>query len=472
MAEMKTLNGHEIVDEKARLTRAVYYGSVAEMTADKTLAPGMSAVTKGYYKENDGGGATYSIRKSVTGDVIDGGLLHSIVNGLVAEMILPDEVVVESFGAVGDGETDDTPKFEKALATGRPVRGTNGHEYHIVNLELWKHSESNGTKSSGKISNCDFKCKTTFGNDGIILRSYAILEKCKFTGFKNAVTKQEEDGTYTVFAHIRDCLFQRNKNGVFFEMTGYESINQVIIENNYFVKNGTNADDNKISYAEDGSGYGAYISGNFCGVVIRGNVFEYNAHSGLALVNADIRYLPAADVASNYFEGNKNSAIYLNVTHQENSIHIDGNYYSKRDENVFNTNYINYVKGCSVYEMRDVNPLMAYATSGLLNEKHEIVLDNKMSSNYFTMDATNTRKYYKDVALKTGTEFMSALRIVYTAVRSTYGALVLNSGKSEIPFELVLAEGTHEAIVPRVATWYLNRIPNEGESVTIHYIGE
>ena len=120
--------------------------------------------------------------------------------------------------------------------------------------------------------------------------------------------------------------------------------------------------------------------------------------------------------------------------------------------------------------MRDVNPLMAYATPGLLNEKHEIVLDKSKGKQYFTMDATNTRKYYKDVALKTGTEFMSALRIVYTAVRSTYGGLVLNSGDST--FELVLSEGTHEAIIPRKDSWYLNRVPNEGESVTIHYIGE
>lgn len=459
MAEMKTLNGHEIVDEKARLTRAVYYDSVAEMTTDETLTAGMSAVTKGYYKANDGGAATYTIRESADGDVIDGGLLHSLSNGLVAEMILPDEIVIESFGAVGDKTTDDTDKFEKALATGRPVRGTDGHFYHVEDIVLW----------NGKISNCYFYCKESRGNDAIILRSHAILDNCRFTNFRNAVKKIE--GYSTVFARIRDCTFDYNFNGLYFDLEGDESVNQLILENNYFAYNGVGAGDYSTSYSEDGGGYGAYFGGNFCNVVARGNVFEYNTFCGLALVNTSTNYIVSADVVGNYFEGNKNSAIYINLSYQNNLIHIDANYYSNMETNIHYTKYINYFKGMSVYNMRDVNPIMAsayYGTTNLLDVSHKIVFDSSMPSTYFNMVYANSRYPYKTVPLTSGDEYRTGVRMVYTSVIKSEIILYANSVDYQHNFDL----GTTETIIPVTDSWHLSRALVEGESITIHYIGE
>ena len=90
-----------------------YYNTVADMKADTKLKAGDMVVTLGYYKANDGGGAEYKI---VSGNYTDdGGSIHKLTNGLFAELINNDYIFPEYFGTKGDGETDDTINFKKAL---------------------------------------------------------------------------------------------------------------------------------------------------------------------------------------------------------------------------------------------------------------------------------------------------------------------------------------------------------------------
>lgn len=82
---------------------ANYYNSVAAMKADRKLKAGMTACTLGYYSPNDGGGATYIIRAKQDGDVDDGGSVHELDRGLVAELVVENGTVCpEQFGAKGD----------------------------------------------------------------------------------------------------------------------------------------------------------------------------------------------------------------------------------------------------------------------------------------------------------------------------------------------------------------------------------
>lgn len=83
--------------------KALWFDSVAAMKAEPSLTAGAYVCTAGYYAPNDGGGASYLIRAKADADVDDGGSLHELANGLVAELIVEDGTVnVKQFGAKGD----------------------------------------------------------------------------------------------------------------------------------------------------------------------------------------------------------------------------------------------------------------------------------------------------------------------------------------------------------------------------------
>lgn len=98
------LNGKIDTSYISKINKKPYYfNSVAEMKS-YNLQAGDYAITKGYYSANDGGGANYEI---VDDDnlVDDGGIIHSLTNGLYAKLIIINNVInIKQLGAKSTSE--------------------------------------------------------------------------------------------------------------------------------------------------------------------------------------------------------------------------------------------------------------------------------------------------------------------------------------------------------------------------------
>lgn len=109
-ADIRVINANmDILDKQigevnsVQKYKASWFDSVASMKAEPSLTAGTYVCTAGYYAPNDGGGASYLIRAKADTDVDDGGSLHKLSNGLVAELIIENGTVCpEQFGAKGD----------------------------------------------------------------------------------------------------------------------------------------------------------------------------------------------------------------------------------------------------------------------------------------------------------------------------------------------------------------------------------
>ena len=161
---------------------AAWFDNVAAMRAAIGLAVGMTAGTKGYYAINDGGGAVYNIRVATSTDTsdIDGGLIILLNKGLVAELITDTTYNIRQFGCKGDGVTDDTVAFKKAIRTSKKTYVPQGtYLMDFTNLNL---VNTNIVGASRRYSVIKQKNKNVaFGR----VREHAVIENLTFVTTNN-----------------------------------------------------------------------------------------------------------------------------------------------------------------------------------------------------------------------------------------------------------------------------------------------
>lgn len=160
--------------------------------------------------------------------------------------------------------------------------------------------------------------------DCLSLTGRPIIEGCGFSGFYNAIFQTG----ITVHGLIKRNTFQYNRNGIYLQNAGSNSANNLTIENNYFVKHGTSADDltansteptfpDSLDTSAQGTGLDDIVGvGLICksgcnGVFVHNNVFEYNSFCGVLVYQCNGNKTNDVKITSNYFEGNKTSGIVM-----------------------------------------------------------------------------------------------------------------------------------------------------------------
>ena len=116
MAEQGTLQ--EIITTYIQSNVAWTFDTVADMKLATNLVAGSYAQTLGFHTINDGGGATYYIIDTGTANEMD----VIAVGDLYANLVLPEIVTPEMFGAYGDGTHNDTNAWNAAASVKRSVK--------------------------------------------------------------------------------------------------------------------------------------------------------------------------------------------------------------------------------------------------------------------------------------------------------------------------------------------------------------
>ena len=222
------------------------FDNVADMQASENLISGGYAKTLGYYAKGDNGGAVYYINTTGTAD---GGEVIAIGDTLKAHLLIQNnEVNVRQFGAKGDGTTNDTSAFTKAIAAANTVIVPAGN-YDIDSITLDKNIKIVGTMPTGRwdigagsIITCDddyafkgtwpyisnFSNITFRGLNGIYEPCNGLIDHCEFdslgigirhgraTSIHNCTFKQCSTAgmQWLTDCEVDNCDFRGCENGI------------------------------------------------------------------------------------------------------------------------------------------------------------------------------------------------------------------------------------------------------------------
>lgn len=175
-------------------SKAVFgYVNIDEMKEATNLILGSYARTTGFYELSDGGGALYKIvDEEVTADNM---FYIELDNGLLAKLIVENELNIKTLGALGDGETNENTLFNTAVNSGYDLYIPKG-TYLIENIKLKTRQKMRGENMTSTVIKC---VDNNLENSVIVLGYengvYNVITNLSIDGNKNNQT-DEIDGLY------------------------------------------------------------------------------------------------------------------------------------------------------------------------------------------------------------------------------------------------------------------------------------
>ena len=399
------------------------FDTVADMQAATDLTAGMTCHTNGFHSAGDGGAAYYAISASGTANGMD----VLVCGELFASLVVTEPYATpEQFGAYGDGTHDDTDFVIAALAN-KKLMGVTGKSYLITDtIQLSQYTE---------IYNCNFK-----GNRSIDLfdvSSHCLLKKCYFSSF-NKVIKNSISLVATTFDN---CVFASSSYGAYLDCAATNSLNETRFTNCYFVL----------------CDYGIYLKNNFNSCVITGCVFEVCTYYGIYLGLDSSSFAPSAFIHDNYFEQNKEAAIYYALKYYvpiRVNVSIRNNFYSTANVPNVKSYGIYFVDGSSISDIEDL-----YGTITMSSDNGEggAVLSTVNQDHSFTFTESEGTSTYRLIPSK----FASYYKMVIIATLNSNVDISL----SGVPY--TITNGVNEFIAKRFSNINLSRTLANDEEVTI-----
>ena len=256
--------------------KALWFDSVAAMKAEPSLTAGAYVCTAGYYEANDGGSASYLIREKLEADIDDGGSLHELTNGLVAELLVENGTVnVKQFGAKGDGNRDETNIIKIAIQNAAKLNAyvffPNG-TYLISEIITVRQSGLKGENVGGTIIKAidDAYINSSWSNiENLTLNANNVAkfglriiggDHQKYSNIK--IHDALEDGLYVVstqYGWSENSLF----NHILIERSGHNAIHLEVSEDYGFINESVFSQCEVRGVSLRGNGYNAIrVDGN------------------------------------------------------------------------------------------------------------------------------------------------------------------------------------------------------------------
>lgn len=224
------------------------YDTIEDLQSSTDLEEGCHAETLGYYSVGDGGGAKYIIREPAESETPNN-ITTFAVGDLIAELLIEPSMYVKQFGCKGDDSTDDTTRFNTAIANCKRLYVNAGT--YILNRFLPEANQEvigigeaiikvNGTtaplvnfKSNSKIYNLDIRSLNEdleWNRCDIYQKENVTIENCKISGFRHDSVTPNAWGiliTKSTNVTIRNCYFDNNTQS---DITVVENTDTLIIE--------------------------------------------------------------------------------------------------------------------------------------------------------------------------------------------------------------------------------------------------
>lgn len=318
------LNSQKLVEKY----KALWFSSIAAMKAEKSLKPGATACTLGYYSPNDGGGGTYYIRAKAEGDADDGGSVHELANGNVAELVVENGTVnVKQFGAKGDGVTDDIQAIQNA---------TNNYDNVYIPSGRYNISKSIIIESSNGVYGANgYRGKLITGDEGtkviICTNDNAVIIRGSHHKLEN-ITFSYNENLYRIFNKALLMIESLNKNKIKRSCNNYFCNIKFVSEYNVYLDSERKFSGIGIQLVSDGSNptYQNRFSDCNCSDLYIGILIEDSSTNGINGNYFDVdlwncSYFVKCNGNGNYFNGNQQAPV--KIKGEKNCcFYITGNY--------------------------------------------------------------------------------------------------------------------------------------------------